>query len=90
MKSFYIVLVSVFVFTGEILGQSNYRPDLFFQEEWKEIPAEIPLNQNHVENTDLTVQLYGAGLDSLKKAITINQLMTHFMYGPVCAWKTGW
>lgn len=68
MKSFYIVLVSIFVFTGEILGQSNYRPGLFFQEEWKEIPAEIPLNQNHVENTDLTVQLYGAGLDSLKKS----------------------
>ena len=68
MKSFYIVLVSIFVFTGEVLGQSNYRPDLFFQEEWKETPAEIPLNQNHVENTDLTVQLYGAGLDSLKKS----------------------
>ena len=68
MKSFYIVLVSIFVFTGEGLGQSSYRPGLFFQEEWKETPAEIPLNQNHVENTDLTVQLYGAGLDSLKKS----------------------
>jgi len=68
MKSFYIVLVSIFVFTGEVLGQSSYRPGLFFQEEWKETPAEIPLNQNHVENTDLTVQLYGAGLDSLKKS----------------------
>ncbi len=68
MKSLSIVLISILVLAGDLLGQDTYRPGLFFQEEWKEIPAEIPLNQKHVANTDLTVQLYGPGLDSLKKS----------------------
>jgi len=68
MKSLSIVLISILVFAGDLLGQDTYRPGLFFQEEWKEIPAEIPLNQKHVANTDLSVQLYGPGLDSLKKS----------------------
>ncbi|RIH67032.1 hypothetical protein D1164_00950 [Mariniphaga sediminis] len=51
-----------------IFAQANYRPGLFFREDWKEIPAEIPLSQKHVNNPDLMVQLYGAGKDSLKKS----------------------
>ncbi len=47
---------------------SDYRPELFFREDWKEIPAEIPLNQKHVSNPDLRVQLYGPGADSIKKS----------------------
>jgi len=46
----------------------NYRPALFFREDWKESPAEIPLSQNHVNNADLLIQLYGPGQDSLKKS----------------------
>lgn len=68
MKSFSIILISILVFTSELVGQNTYRPGLFFQEEWKETPAEIPLNQKHVANVALTVQLYGPGLDSLKKS----------------------
>ena len=52
----------------QLFAQDNYRPGLFFREDWKEIPAEIPLNQKHVANADLTVQLYGPGQDSLKKS----------------------
>lgn len=51
-----------------VFAQTNYRPSLFFREDWKEIPAEIPLSQNHVENQNLLVQLYGPGQDSLKKS----------------------
>lgn len=51
-----------------VSAQESYRPDLFFREDWKEIPAEIPLNQKHVANAELTVQLYGAGQDSIKKS----------------------
>ena len=45
-----------------IYAQESYRPGLFFREDWKEIPAEIPLNQKHVANADLTVHLYGASI----------------------------
>jgi len=68
MRPLLITLSLTYILVGQIAGQANYRPGLFFHEGWKETPPEIPLNQNHVENTDLTVQLYGAGLDSLKKS----------------------
>ena len=68
MKQLYMTLIVTFLFTGVLHGQNSYRLSLFFREDWKEIPAEIPLNQNHVENAELKVQLYGAGKDSLKKS----------------------
>jgi len=61
----------VFLFFGiitTISAQNFYRPELFFREDWKEIPAEIPLSQKHVNNPELLVQLYGAGQDSIKKS----------------------
>lgn len=33
---------------------NDYRPGLFFREDWKEIPPETPVNQNHVNNLDLS------------------------------------
>lgn len=68
MRQLYIIILINLAVSGDLLGQKSYRPGLFFREDWKEIPAEIPLNQNHVENTELTVQLYGVGMDSLKKS----------------------
>ena len=65
-KTLFLILISTFGF--EVFSQENYRPGLFFREDWKEIPAEIPLNQKHVNNPDLTVQLYGPGQDSIKKS----------------------
>lgn len=68
MRSLSVTLSLMCFFVAQIAGQASYRPGLFFHEGWKETPPEIPLNQNHVANSDLTVQLYGAGLDSLKKS----------------------
>ena len=68
MRQFYFIISLILAVSGELLGQDSYRPGLFFREDWREIPAAIPLNQNHVENTELIVQLYGVGLDSLKKS----------------------
>lgn len=68
MKHFQLTLFFALALTGVISAQDTYRPGLFFREDWKEIPAEIPLNQRHVENPELTVQLYGMGQDSLKKS----------------------
>jgi hypothetical protein len=62
-----IVFFALFVFNG-FSQETNYRPGLFFREDWKETPAEIPLSQKHVNNPGLLVQLYGPGQDSLKKS----------------------
>jgi hypothetical protein len=65
----FILQAVLFLFTIQLTNaQENYRPGLFFREDWKETPPEIPLSQNHVNNTELLVQLYGAGKDSLKKS----------------------
>ncbi|MCF6333710.1 MAG: hypothetical protein L3J11_10545 [Draconibacterium sp.] len=63
-----VILLFLFSTTPVFAQQTNYRPELFFRENWKETPAEIPLSQKHVSNTDLLVNLYGAGKDSLKKS----------------------
>lgn len=68
MKNIFLTLYLYLLFTGIILAQSSYRPDLFFREDWKETPAEIPVNQNHVQNENLTVHLYGPGKDVIKKS----------------------
>lgn len=60
----FILLVSAFA----IDAMCQDRPELLFREDWKEIPAEIPVNQNHVANENLLLHLYGPGIDSLKKS----------------------
>lgn len=52
----------------EMSGQESYRPGLFFREDWKEIPAETPVSQKHVNNPELILGLYGPGKDSIKKS----------------------
>lgn len=32
-----------------IFSQESYRHGLFFREDWKETPPEIPLSKNHVK-----------------------------------------
>jgi len=69
MKQIIVLILSLFIIINSGLTQeTNYRPDLFFREDWKETPAEIPLSQKHVNNPDLLVQLYGPGQGSLKKS----------------------
>jgi hypothetical protein len=69
MKQIIVLILFLFLFINSGSAQEpNYRPGLFFREDWKETPAEIPLSQKHVNNPDLLVQLYGPGQDSLKKS----------------------
>jgi hypothetical protein len=68
IKNLYAVIL-LLAFSFQLNAQvGTYRPELFFREDWKETPPEIPLSQNHVSNPDLLLQLYGAGKDSLKKS----------------------
>lgn len=63
---FIILLTSFGLF---IKAQDNsYRPGLVFREDWKEIPAEIPVSQEHVNHPGLILNLYGPGKDSVKKS----------------------
>ncbi len=69
MKKVFVVILFLTQFISNGSAQeTNYRPGLFFHEDWKETPAEIPLSQKHVNNPGLLVQLYGPGQDSLKKS----------------------
>ena len=46
-------VIIIFLLIGKLIfSQTNYRPGLFFWEDWKETPAEIPLSQKHVNNPD--------------------------------------
>jgi hypothetical protein len=59
-------LLSVFIPVAYCSAQ--YRPSLFFREDWKETPAATPVTQAHVANKDLILGLYGPGCDSIKKS----------------------
>ncbi len=43
-------------------------PPLFFREDWKETPAEMPVSQSHVANPELVLALHGPGLHGIKKS----------------------
>lgn len=47
---------------------AQYRPSLFFREDWKESPAATPVTQEHVANQNLTMTLYGPGHDNIRKS----------------------
>ncbi len=72
MKSLHtygLVLLGLLLFQTSSHSQNlDYRPDLLFREDWKEIPEEIPLHQEHVSNPKLIVGLYGPGQNSIKKS----------------------
>ena len=44
------------------------RPGIFFREDFKESPAEIPISQAHLANPDLLLTLYGPGAEVIKKS----------------------
>jgi hypothetical protein len=68
-----IVFLQVIIFclltpVRQAFCQSGYRPALFFREDFKEIPAETPVTQEHICNEHLSLCLYGTGSDSIKKS----------------------
>jgi hypothetical protein len=63
MKILNYLFFSFIFFPGT--GQSQ---DLFFREDWKETPAEIPVTQDHLANPDLILKLFGPGGDNVKKS----------------------
>ncbi len=66
--SFHAHILTLFIFLASSKVDAQYRPELFFREDWKEIPAAVPVTQEHVVNKDLFLSVYGPGSDSLKKS----------------------
>jgi len=67
-KLIYICLISGIFLIYLTDCDAQYRPSLFFREDWREIPAATPVTQEHVANKDLVLGLYGPGCDSIKKS----------------------
>jgi hypothetical protein len=67
LKKFSKLLLFIIVFPVAYCT-AQYRPALFFREDWKDIPAATPVTQKHVVNKDLVLGLYGPGCDSIKKS----------------------
>lgn len=67
MKSFlyrFFFIAVLMLFYISVKSQSN----LYFREDWKEIPAATPVTQEHVANPELILSLYGPGKDGIKKS----------------------
>jgi hypothetical protein len=62
-----MALLAMFCFSANA-GFSQYRPSLFFREDFKETPAAYPITQSHIANPDLIMGIYGPGCDSIKKS----------------------
>ena len=67
-KIFQIILFSGILSFSFTLGKAQYRPSLFFREDFKETPAATPVTNEHLVNTDLLFGFYGPGCDSIKKS----------------------
>jgi hypothetical protein len=64
-----LVLLAALLMTAAVAAwAAAAQPPLFFREDWKETPAELPVSQAHVANPDLQLQLYGPGLHGIKKS----------------------
>jgi hypothetical protein len=62
----YSALIAFWICAAALCAQD--RPGLFFREDWKETPAEVPVGQAHVVNPDLVLGLYGPGRTVIKKS----------------------
>lgn len=65
---FQIVFFPIYFLSTSVVCSAQYRPSIFFREDWKEIPAATPVTQDHVTNQNLKLNLYGLGKDSIRKS----------------------
>jgi len=63
-----VCILGVISVICSVTVSAQYRPELFFREDWKEIPPETPVNQEHVSNPDLILNLYGAATTGMRKS----------------------
>ncbi|MHC4638091.1 MAG: hypothetical protein ACYTBV_11420 [Planctomycetota bacterium] len=49
-------------------GSPGHKATIFFREDWKEIPAQLPITKEHVQNPDLVLSLHGPAGNLIKKS----------------------
>ena len=64
----YCIIYTIPLLLSTTCQAQQYRPDLFFREDWKELPPAQPVNQDHVANPNLVLGLYGGAVDSMRKS----------------------
>ncbi len=62
------VLLGISCLLFSFSASAQYRPGLLFREDWKEIPPETPVTQDHVANTELILSLYGTAKEGMRKS----------------------
>lgn len=50
------------------IAYGQERPEVFFREDFKESPAEVPITQGHIANANLLMSLYGTAANQIKKS----------------------
>jgi len=78
----YCIIYTLPLLLSTTCQAQQYRPDLFFREDWKEIPPAQPVNQDHLTNPNLVLGLYGGAVDSMRKS---NH--DHPVDGPFYVWS---
>jgi hypothetical protein len=68
IRTFCFILLQTLFSISALESNAQYRPPLFFREDWKENPAAHPITQEHVANPDLILGLYGPGRDLIRKS----------------------
>ncbi len=68
--SIMIMAAAFFLFIADRASADDTKvlAPLYFREDWKEIPAETPITQDHVHNSDLVMALHGPGKNMIKKS----------------------
>ncbi len=67
-----IIVIAFFLVWGmrfiNCQSSDNNEVKLYFGEDWKEIPAETPVSQKHINNPELVLKLHGTSTDSIRKS----------------------
>ncbi|MEX2568970.1 MAG: hypothetical protein WD431_23715 [Cyclobacteriaceae bacterium] len=68
ISRYFILLFVSFLFAGNFQAYAQSGNSLLFREDFKEIPATIPVTQEHIQNNELKLHLYGEAKNQLKKS----------------------
>ena len=71
--------------TDDVLHPIAKKSQLLFREDWKEIPAALPITQDHVATKHLVLGLHGPGKQGIKKSHHVEVLNDPFyVWSGIC------
>ncbi|MEX2514294.1 MAG: hypothetical protein WD398_15425 [Cyclobacteriaceae bacterium] len=68
LSRYLILLLLCAMFSHYSPAHAQSGNSLLFREDFKEIPAETPVTQEHIQNSELKLHLYGDAINQLKKS----------------------